>query len=75
MSKLPNLSELQECPHCGSVEYYTKQRVKGEIYYRERFDGDCAENTHTFDSISTTWCSKFVYCVDCEVKIAKDDRE
>lgn len=27
MSKLSNLSELQECPHCGSVEFYTKQRA------------------------------------------------
>ncbi len=73
MPKLPKLSELEQCPHCGYDEFYQKQSVKGFIYTRKRFDGEVADNTEMYNSLSYGELQKTVYCGECQEKIAIDD--
>lgn len=72
---LANLTDLQECPHCGYDEFYTYQTVKGKISYRERFDGEDGDNAEMYNSLSYGKQQKTVYCGSCQSKIARDDRE
>lgn len=72
MAKLPLLSELTECPHCGSEEVYTKEYVSGHIYHRKMLNGEPADNTLMYEHL----CAKpsiWVYCVGCDEKIARTD--
>ena len=68
---MKHITELSECPHCGHNEWYRKQRVKGEIIFRERFDGKETENFEMYDGISHRDTSKFAYCSKCHKKIGK----
>lgn len=44
MAKLPNVSELTECPHCGSETFYYKSRVSGIVATHVNFDGSEVDN-------------------------------
>lgn len=72
MAKLPFLSELTGCPHCGSEEVYTKERASGHIINRKMLNGEPADNTGMYEHLrieSSVW----VYCGCCQEKIARND--
>ena len=71
--KLPNVSELTECPHCGYDEFFSYQRVSGHVAYRQRFDGDDADNTELHSSINFGKPQIWVFCGSCQEKIARND--
>lgn len=72
MKKLPLLSELRECPFCGSIEYYTIDQVKGHITSRSSFDGSEVDNDQMYEMISIK-TGKFIFCGQCQTKIARND--
>lgn len=72
MAKLPLLSELTECPHCGSEEFYIIEKPAGHITRRGRFDGGECDNTHMFECLASK-PSAWVHCGQCEEKIARND--
>lgn len=67
-SEIPKkLTDLTECPFCGCEEFYTKDRVHGTLRYRERFDGDEADNSTLYDGLVLVHTKyRRVFCVDCE---------
>lgn len=74
---LPNISELTECPKCGSAEGYERTySVKGTMTDLMNFDGSYAEeqSSQPFDCISEKSVYKFIRCLDCKKVIAKNDR-
>lgn len=72
MAKLPNVSELTECPHCGCETFYYKSKVSGIVATHVNFDGSEADNTEMHNSLSYE-SMKFVYCSQCQRKIARKD--
>jgi len=71
MAKFPNVEDLKECPICGGDEYYVLSKPIGKFITRYNFDGSDADNTEMLSSLSDE-PQKFVYCSDCEVKIARN---
>ncbi|WP_457748755.1 hypothetical protein [Sulfurimonas sp.] len=74
MAKFPNISDLTECPLCGGDEYYVIARPIGTIITHYRFDGGDADNTEMYANLSDK-PQKFVYCSNCQVKIARNNKE
>ena len=72
MAKLPNVSELKECPHCGSQTYHYHSAVSGHITNWFNFDGTDADSTEMYSSMNSK-ALKFVYCANCHEKIARND--
>ncbi len=70
MAKLPNVSELTECPHCGSETFYYKSRVSGIVATHVNFDGSEVDNSGMHDGMSYE-SLKFAYCSQCQRKIAR----
>ncbi|WP_110954759.1 hypothetical protein [Anaerosinus massiliensis] len=64
-------SKMTECPHCGHDKYYTKARISGVVYYKERFDGEEVDNFDVYDGTSTKLISKYAYCDNCGKKLFK----
>lgn len=74
MAKLPLLSELTECPHCGCEEVYTRQKASGHVTWRQRFDGKECDNGEMYTGLCI-YPSIWVYCACCEEKIARMDKD
>ena len=74
MAKLPLLSELTECPHCGSVDYYTRDRAAGHITSRYTFDGSEISNEDMYEGLAIR-TSAYVYCGSCNEKIARNNMD
>lgn len=72
MAKLPNVSELTECPHCNGTTYYYMSQVSKHITTWVNFDGSDADNSEMFTSLNSK-AMKFIFCADCHKKIAKND--
>lgn len=72
--RLPPITELKACPHCGCDEFYVVQRYKGTGKYNRRFDGGSADNTTMYDCLIES-PGKIAFCVDCTVAIARWDQE
>ncbi len=72
MAKLPNISELTECPLCGGDEYYVIAKPIGTITTRFHYDGRDADNTEMYANLCEK-PQKFVYCSNCQVKIARNN--
>lgn len=72
--KLPNISGLAECPHCGADEFYIYQRVAGLIGCRYRFDGDEADNSEMHSGINYGKPQSWVFCGNCQERIARNDK-
>ncbi|MCK9549304.1 hypothetical protein [Aquamicrobium sp.] len=72
MAKLPVLSKLKECPHCGAMEYYTKNQTKGYIIFRSSLDGSEVSNENMYEHLNIKTGS-FVFCGECHKKIAQND--
>lgn len=70
MAKLPLLSELTECPRCGSVDY----RAAGHIISRYTFDGSEISNEDMYEGLAIQ-TSAYVYCGCCNEKIARNDMD
>lgn len=62
---------IEECPYCGSKEFYINQRVGGCIEYHYRFDGDEGENGQLHESLTYTDIGKFAYCSCCRKRVFK----
>lgn len=73
MAKLPNVSELTECPYCGSTSYYYLSRPCRYVTTWLNFDGSMADNTEMYSGLGLK-PMKFVYCADCHKKIARNDK-
>lgn len=73
MPKLPLLSELTECPHCGCEEVYTRQKAAGHVVWHQRFDGGATDNDRMYEHLNI-YPSIWVYCACCEEKIARMDK-
>jgi hypothetical protein len=72
--RLPPITELTACPHCGGDEFYVVQRYKGTGNYNRRFDGGSADNTTMYDCLKEV-AGKIAFCVDCNVALARWDQE
>ena len=59
------MTELKECPRCGSEEYYMKQSVKGTAYYIFHFDGTEADNSDLYNNLEMTNRWKHPRCAKC----------
>jgi hypothetical protein len=68
--KLPNISELTECPYCGSGSYYYLSAVFGHTTTWVNFDGSEADNAEMYSGVGYRPL-KFVFCAECEKKIAR----
>ena len=53
---------IQQCPYCGSKEYYIKQSYKGTCNYVIRFDGKEADNGDIHDETEYKNMSKYAWC-------------
>ena len=62
---------LSCCPYCGSEEYYTVQNASGKVFYRERFDGEEAENGAMYEGLRYKQAGKYAYCCDCNKRLFK----
>lgn len=60
-----HFSDLTCCPFCGNDEFYIKQQVRGNCDYRERFDGEEADNSNMHDNLVYSGGNK-AYCSRCE---------
>lgn len=65
------MDKLSCCPYCGSKEFYTKERYKGNTEFSYRFDGKEGDNSEYFDGAVTTFVSKDIYCFQCRHKLGK----
>lgn len=74
MAKLPLMSELTECPHCGSVECYTRDRAAGHLNSRYSLDGSEVDNHDLYEGLNIAHAT-FVYCASCDEKIARNDKK
>lgn len=68
------ISELTECPYCGSQEeWYRKQTYKGTCKIGKKFSGEEAETYHCgtniYDNAFHKDTSKFAFCGECDRKI------
>lgn len=73
MAKLPNVSELTECPYCGCETFYYKSKVSGIVATHVNFDGSEADCSGMHEGLSYKNL-KFVYCSQCQKKIARNDK-
>jgi aromatic ring hydroxylase len=64
-------NNIQECPYCGSEEYYTKERYKGECETNHRFDGRITENGAMYDCAEHSYKSKYAWCRNCDRRLFK----
>ncbi|WP_191343918.1 hypothetical protein [Anaerotignum lactatifermentans] len=55
----------EKCPHCGSLEFYTRQRVNGVIQVNFRFDGQEADNESMYEALEYKEVSEYAYCSGC----------
>lgn len=60
------LSDLEQCPFCGSDEYFTTEYVYGTLYYNERFDGEETHNGELYDGLNSKNYSGRAYCCNCK---------
>lgn len=58
-------SELTSCPFCGSKQFYTLDYMCGKGPYRQRFDGEEAENNECMYDCLTIKDGQKAYCDDC----------
>lgn len=72
--KLPNVSEITECPHCEFDGYYYLSAVSGHITTWVNFDGSQADSTEMYTGLNSEPL-KFVHCANCHEKIARNDED
>ena len=72
MAKLPNVSELTECPYCGSETFYYNCKVLGTVATHVNFDGSQADNYEMHDGLRYE-PMRSAYCSQCQRKIARND--
>lgn len=73
--KLPPITEVSACPHCGGDEFFVMQRYKGVGPYHRRFDrNEGADNTEMYDCLNET-VGKTAFCSDCNQPVARWDQE
>lgn len=61
---------MDECPFCGHDQFYTKDYQYGSVEWSHCFDGECADNSESLDSLNVR-CGKIAYCRSCDKKIGK----
>lgn len=72
-SKLPPITDLQRCPHCGCDEFAVKQAYNGSGSYYRRMDGrEGADNAGMYDCLNVK-TGKLAYCARCEKPIGRWD--
>lgn len=73
MAKLKDrkIEELKCCPYCkGTSGYYEKVQFSGNGKFYKNFDGECLiESSEAYDYLDSV-SSKFLYCMDCDKRIA-----
>ena len=74
MAKLPNITDLKECPYCKGDEFVIYSKPIGKMSDRYRYDGAEADNSGMMESLSAI-PEKFVYCSDCFKKIARNNKD
>ena len=64
-------SPVDKCPYCGSDDgYYTKEQVRGSIYYHFNFDGSEADNESMYNLLTYAG-GKYAYCAHCNKRLFK----
>lgn len=64
------MEQLTCCPHCGYIEYYTKDYICGSTRYFHRFDGKDRYNGEMYDHLDHNQ-GKWAYCVNCDKRLFK----
>lgn len=72
-AKLPSITDVERCPHCGHQEFQVAVRYSGRGVYRRRFDGKSADNTEMYDCLNSTE-GKIAYCDACYKPVARWDQ-
>ena len=57
-------TELENCPFCGSEEFYSKNYMYGTSHYNERFDGEETYNDQMYDGLIVKYGYR-AYCCNC----------
>lgn len=77
--KLPDISTIEECPHCGSnFGYYTRSYASGWIHDNTLFEKDPFTgkgekyNTGMFDSLDYGKFHSTCFCMECDKAIGKE---
>ncbi len=74
-SRLPPITSLTECPHCGDDEYTVRVQYRGSGSVATRFDGQAGfDNSGMYDELVAT-PGKIAYCASCGVAIGRNDRQ
>lgn len=67
------LKDTTECPHCGSnFGYYSRSYVSGWVQDIRTLSDHQPYNFHMYDHINHSRESKWLYCVDCHEKFARN---
>lgn len=73
--RLPPITEVTECPHCGSTTFYVKQTYSGSgVYHRSLIGEAGVDNSGMYDALNTN-VGKTAHCSDCYEPIAKWDED
>lgn len=73
-SKLPPVTSLTECPHCGDTEYFVRVKYSGSGKVAVQFDGQSGfDNSGMYDELKIVH-GKIAYCNNCEKPIGQNDR-
>ena len=62
---------IEQCPKCGGIDFYVKQKIRGSAERYETLDGTTADNSSLHDFLSYKTTSKYARCVDCNTKLFK----
>lgn len=66
---LPNVSEVKECPYCGSDEgFHITHTVSGHAYTHYTFDGSESCNSEMYSGINHH-THKYATCSKCDKRI------
>lgn len=73
--RLPPITEVTACPHCGSTTFYVEQTYKGPgIYHRSLIGEAGVDNSGMYDNLDIK-VGKTAFCSDCHEPIAKWDED
>lgn len=65
---------FEECPYCGSKEYYVKTTATTSYHHCYRFDGKEVDNSHRDDFIKYKH-GKWAHCCRCNNKLFEFESE
>lgn len=66
-----NVYGIEECPNCGSDEYYVREKYYGRCNVYMKLNGEDADNSEMYDNAMHSYTSNFAFCSECDEKLFK----